>query len=244
MKKDGLASGLQAIDTRSLVDKVEKNLIDFFSQKQLQPGDSIPKEIELAEIMGVSRTVIRESLTRLKTMGLIESKKHKGAVIKSPSLSAVLKKSMIPGILDNSTLKDIFEIRLILEIGMADLIFQRLTPQDIEDLIKITETEPDSSDTVLFDIDHEVQFHGKLYEITRNESLKNFQNMLLPIFSYVYDSGLINRPVQKKSYVSHKGLIDVLKNGTKDDFRIAMRKHLENHFERLINMENEQLNPS
>lgn len=244
MKKDGLISGLKAIDTRSLVDKVEKNLIDFFSQKRLQPGDPIPKEIELAEIMGVSRTVIRESLTRLKTMGLIESKKHKGAVIKSPDLSAVLQKSMIPNILNNSTLKDIFEIRLILEIGMADLIFQRITPQDIEDLIKITETEPDSSDSVLFDINHEIQFHGKLYEITGNESLKDFQNMLLPIFSYVYDSGLINRPVQKKSYVSHKGLIEVLKNGTRDDFRIAMRKHLENHFERLTNMENELLNLS
>ena len=43
--------------------------------------------------MGVSRTVIRESLNRLKTMGLIESKKHKGTVIRSPNLSVVLEKS-------------------------------------------------------------------------------------------------------------------------------------------------------
>ena len=64
-------SGLKAIDTSSLVDKVEMNLIDFFLKKGLQPGDSIPKELELAEIMGVRRTVIRETLTRLKTMGLI-----------------------------------------------------------------------------------------------------------------------------------------------------------------------------
>lgn len=230
---------IPAVDTRSLVDKVEMNLIDIFINRQLQPGDSIPKEVELSEAMGVSRTVIRESLNRLKTMGLIESKKHKGAVIKSPDLSSILQKSMIPRILDNSTLKDIFEMRLTLEIGMADLIFQRITPTDIEDLIRITENEPDSSASILFDIDHEILFHGKLYEITRNETLKNFQKMLLPVFTYVYDSGLINRPIQKKSFVSHKELIEVLKNGTADDFRMAMRKHLENHFERLRALENE-----
>ncbi|MCK7535952.1 MAG: GntR family transcriptional regulator [Marinilabiliales bacterium] len=89
----------------------------MFLYKELKPGDSIPKETELAIIMGVSRTVIRESLNRLKTMGLIESKKHKGTIIRSPDLSAILGKSMIPGILDHKTLMDLFEIRLALGGG-------------------------------------------------------------------------------------------------------------------------------
>ena len=76
-------------DTGSLVDKVEKRLIEVFVYKELRPGDSIPKETELASFMGVSRTVIRESLNRLKTMGLIESRKHRGTIIKSPNLSAI-----------------------------------------------------------------------------------------------------------------------------------------------------------
>ena len=50
-------------DTGSLVDKVEKRLIEVFVHKELRSGDSIPKETELASFMGVSRTVIRESLT-------------------------------------------------------------------------------------------------------------------------------------------------------------------------------------
>jgi DNA-binding GntR family transcriptional regulator len=37
------------IDTRSLVDKVEMNLIDFFIKKEYKPGDTIPKEMELAK---------------------------------------------------------------------------------------------------------------------------------------------------------------------------------------------------
>ena len=123
---------LKETGTGSLVDKVEKRLVEVFLYKGLSPGDAIPKETELATFMGVSRTVIRESLNRLKTMGLIESKKHKGTVIKSPNLSVVLEKSLIPRILDNKTLMDIFEIRLALEVGIADFIFARKTEADIE----------------------------------------------------------------------------------------------------------------
>ncbi|MCW0483897.1 FadR/GntR family transcriptional regulator [Gaoshiqia sediminis] len=233
MEKADRTDMLSAIDTRSLVDKVEMNLVEYFTRKALQPGDVIPKEVELAAAMGVSRTVIRESLNRLKTMGMIESKKHKGTVIKSPNLGSLLQKSMIPHILDNATLKDIFELRLVLEIGIADLLFTHKTPEDLEELTHIVEQEPEFSEDVLFDVSHEIKFHSKLYEMTRNETLRNFQNILLPVFNYVYDSGLINKPVKNIRYVSHKGLVDVLKNGTPDEYRVAMRKHLENHFQRI-----------
>lgn len=223
-----------AVDTSTLVDKVEKKLLNYFETKKLQPGDIIPKEMELATAMGVSRTVIRESLNRLKTMGIVESIKHKGTIIKSPDFLTLFQKSMIPRILDNTTLKDIFELRLVLEIGMADLIIKNVTPQDIEELEVIVENEPELSENVLFEINHEILFHGKLYEITKNTTLKNFQNILLPVFNYAYDSGFINRPISKKKYVSHKGLIEVLKTGDADKFRKSMRRHLENHFARLF----------
>jgi GntR family transcriptional regulator, transcriptional repressor for pyruvate dehydrogenase complex len=161
--------------------------------------------------MGVSRTVIRESLTRLKTLGIIEAIKHKGTIIKSPDLSALLSKSMIPRMLDNTTLKDIFELRLVIEIGMADLVFKHITPEDIAELEQIIKIEPEKSDDVLFDIEHEIKFHGKLYEIAKNETLKKFQQILLPVFNYIYDSGLVNKPIQRKIHVSHQGLVDVLK---------------------------------
>lgn len=112
-------------------------LIEIFIKNELKPGDPIPKETELDEAMGVSRTVIRESLNRLKTIDIIDSKKHKGTVIKSPSLFNVFQKSVIPNILSDATLRDIFELRLIIEVGLADFICQRVTPADIKSLIEI-----------------------------------------------------------------------------------------------------------
>jgi DNA-binding FadR family transcriptional regulator len=225
---------LKTIDTTSLVDKVEKNLVDVLQQKKLKVGDSIPKEVELAETLGVSRTVIREALLRLRMMGLIESKKKRGAVITSPDLFGIMSKSMNPHILDEETLKEIFEIRLVLEIGMADLLFRRVTKENIQELRKIVSKEPKITDHHLFNISHEIAFHGKLYEITGNKTMKKFQKMLLPVFDYVHQSGLLGKPIPLRKFVSHKQLIDELEKGTPTSFRTAMRHHLENHFARLF----------
>lgn len=229
-----LTSSLRSIDTSSLVDKVESQLVELLQQRKLKVGDSIPKEIELAESIGVSRTVIREALLRLRLMGLIDSKKKKGAVITSPDIFAVMGKSLNPHILDEGTLKEIFEIRLVLEIGMADLLFHRVTKKDIAELNEIVGNEPPATQFHLFNIEHEIAFHGKLYEITGNETMKKFQRMLLPIFDYVHNSGLLKKQSKLKTFVSHKELVKILEKGTPEKFRNGMRNHLENHFARLF----------
>ena len=231
---NNIINNFATVDNSSLVDKVEANLVELLQSRKLKVGDVIPKEIEVVETLGVSRTVIREALARLRTMGLIESKKKKGSVITSPDIFGIMSKSMNPHILDQETLKEIFEIRLVLEIGMADFIFQKITKEDIKELKEIVKNEPLSSESHLFNIDHEIKFHGKLYEITGNKTMKTFQRMLLPIFDYVHNSGLLQKQLEQKKFVSHKGLVDILENGSPELFRNAMRNHLENHFVRLI----------
>lgn len=234
MTKTLLNGHLKTIETSSLVDKVEANLVELLQQQKLKVGDSIPKEIELAEALGVSRTVIREALLRLRMMGLIESKKKKGAVITSPDLFGNLGKSMNPHILSPETLKEVFEIRLVLEIGMADFLFHRVTKEDIKELKQIVANEPPAAQDHLFNVEHEIAFHGKLYEITGNETMKKFQRMLLPVFDYVHNSGLLRKQPALKTFVSHKELVNILEQGTPEQFRNGMRNHLENHFARIF----------
>ncbi len=222
------------IENVSLVDKVEANLVQLLQQQQLKIGDSIPTELELTQQLGVSRTVVREALLRLRLMGLIESKKKKGSVITSPDLFGNMSKSMNPHILTPETLREVFEIRLVLEIGMADLLFNRITKKDIEELKHIVENEPPATQFHLFNVEHEIAFHGKLYEITGNDTLKKFQKMLLPVFDYVHNSGLLKKQLMLKMFVSHKELVHILETGTPEQFRNGIRNHLETHFARLF----------
>jgi len=226
----------KSIENVSLVDRVESNLVLLLQQQKLKVGDSIPTELELTEMLGVSRTVVREALMRLRLMGLIESKKKKGSVITSPDLFGNMSKSMNPHILSPETLREIFEIRLVLEIGMADLLFHRVSKEDIKILHEIVDDEPPSTQQHLFVAEHEITFHGKLYEITGNETLKKFQKLLLPVFDYVHKSGLLKKQDLPKMFVSHKELVNILESGTPEQFRNGMRSHLENHFKRLFDL--------
>lgn len=225
---------LRLQEQTSLVDKAETDLLDFFQEQQFKTGDVIPKEVELAVQLGVSRTVIREALQRLRMRGMVETKKKRGTVITNPDLLSLLEKTMYPGILADETLRDIFELRLVLEIGMGDLLFERITQRDIDELYAIVADEPINTEEMIFNTDQEIRFHGKLYEITGNHTLMRFQQMLLPAFEYVQKSGLLKKQVHHKKFVSHRGLVDVLQHGTPETFRNAMRNHFENHFQRLF----------
>ena len=130
-------------------------------------------------------------------------------------------------------------MRLVIEVGMADLVTQRATKEDISELYEIIKDEVSPSKETLFDIDHEVKFHGKLYDITRNDTLRGFQKMLLPVFNYAYSSGLINKHPDTQHFLSHKELVEVLEKGDAAQFTQAMRMHLENHYNRLFSMEKE-----
>ncbi len=233
MDNQDLKIDLIPAEYSTLADRVEMKLIEVFQSRKLRPGDPIPKEKDLAVMMGVSRTVIREALVRLKTMGLLAAKKHKGTVISSPDISAILRKSIIPEVLDRHTLMDLFEMRLALEVGMADFIFSRKTEGDIEQLEDIVDIEPVHSASMVFNVDQEIRFHGKLYEMSGNPTLMSFQNLVLPVFQLVYNTRFFRKGKRIK-YKTHKELVYLLRNGTKDEFREGMKKHLEDHFERII----------
>lgn len=226
---------LKPINTLSLVDRVEQNLREYFETNNLKPGDPIPKEMEIAEALGVSRTVVREAILRMRTLGLIESKKHKGMMLTEPDILNGFEKVLNPKMLGNDTLKDIFELRLMLEIGMADLLFERKTAETMAELEKIVSRGEDAElEKMNFSLKHEIEFHSKLYEISQNHTLLRFQSMLLPVFKWVHENHYYGAYEYKEGFVTHRGLFEILQTGTPDQFRLGMRKHLEPHFERIF----------
>ena len=59
---------------QTLVDQVEDKLLNFLKDNSLKVGDAIPNETELSTALGVARSVLREALSRLKMIGMIESR--------------------------------------------------------------------------------------------------------------------------------------------------------------------------
>lgn len=227
MAVNNLRKDLAPIPSNSMADIVEVRLRAYLKKKSFRPGDALPRELELAEALDVSRNVLREALSRFKMLGVIETKKKRGMILARPDILGTFERVLDPLIIDAAISQDIFELRLVLEMGLADLIYIRKTEKDIAELENIAKKEINHDNS--FRIKNEIAFHGKLYEMSGNDTLKRFQIMLLPIFDYVVM--LENIPTMGK--VNHLDLVQILKTGTKEDFKKGMEAHLQPHFDRL-----------
>ena len=229
MPLTNLSSELKRIDQKTMADVVEVQLRDYLKKKSFKPGDPLPNEMQLAASLGVSRNVVREALSRLRMLGMVETKKKRGMVLSRPDILGSFERVLDPLIIDDTTLQDIFELRLTLELGLADILYLRKTKKDVEELEQIAKNQKVDSGKLTFRIKNEIAFHGKIYQMTGNDTLKRFQNMLLPIFGYLVS--LEKVPIIGK--VTHMDLVNILKNGTKEEFRQGMLQHLQHHFDKL-----------
>lgn len=224
---------IEPIKPLNKADIVESRLREYFRAMKFKPGDQLPKEQELAEALDVSRNVVREALSRLRMLGIIETKKKRGMRLTSPDLLIGFKRVLDPALLSEDSLRDLFEFRLTLEIGMADLLFLHKREEDIAELEAIVQ-KGKKPDEVSYSLEHEIEFHGKLYQITRNSTLLRFQKLLLPVFQVVLrKEEKTGREIISCGRKTHQDLVNELKHGTSATFRKTMQDHLQPHFDML-----------
>ena len=205
----------------TLVDQVEDNLLTYFRTKDLRAGDAIPNEMELAAALGVARSVLREALSRLKMVGMIETRTRRGMILTEPSILGGMKRVVDPRILSEHSLFDLLGFRIALELGICSDLFQNITPEDIVELKEI----------VRLGIAFEFTFHAKLYEITGNATIREFQEIIHPVMVFVKDKFKellepINIEIKERGeLVTHADLLGFLEKHDEAGYRKALEKH-------------------
>lgn len=113
-----------------LSEEVSGDLQRRIARGELKPGDRLPTEKALGEAFGVSRAVVREAIARLKADGLIETRQGSGAfVVKAPKTINLRFWKGVGSEMDE--LRDIFELRAMVEGAVAELAAQRRNKRDL-----------------------------------------------------------------------------------------------------------------
>ncbi len=219
----------------SLVEQAQRDILQYITNNS--DSKELPKENDLAEILGVSRVVVREALSRLRVLGFIETRRKKGSTVVSPKLFGVMNTIVSSGLIDQETLRDLYQLRLMVEVGLSYFVFANKTEKQVAELEKIvekedfykhqeafaeTEKERDQATKKLIEID--VRFHSKLYEMTGNKSLQDFQHILRHLFTVYYHK--VENDFHDRTLISHVDLYNAIRTGTPDAFRMAMHLHL------------------
>ena len=197
----------------------------------LVPGDTLPNELMLSAELGISRNILREALSRLKMLGIIQSRAKRGIVIQEPSLISAFEKVIYPYLFSENTIVEMMGMRIILEIGITDFLFKNLDNNKLEELEKIVVAQKDTKYQLT--VEQETEFHRKIYEITGNNFVLQFQKIIHPVFEFAvrnyesYFAPVNSRLVSEWKIVTHQDLFDFIKAGDIEGYRNAIKRHLQ-----------------
>jgi len=154
----------------SLVDQVAGQLEALVIENALQAGDLLPPERELCELLGVSRTVVREAVRSLVARGLLEVRQGRGTLVRSPdpALASQVITHMLRGNgAGHIAFPRVHEVRRLLEVEIAGLAAERRTDADLRDIAALLERTAQARDPEAW-ARADVAFHARLADATHN----------------------------------------------------------------------------
>ena len=119
---------------KRLFEEVANGLLDMVRTRQIQPGDRIPTEAEIAEMFQVSRTAVREGVKTLVALGVLKTRPGVGTFVVDSSMGPLRNPAEAANGAKLSVLLDLLEFRRIVEPETAALAAERRLASDIEEL--------------------------------------------------------------------------------------------------------------
>ena len=223
---------------RGLVMEIVDQIGESIHSGPYQPGDKLPTEAEIMFRFDVSRTVVREALSRLQASGLVETRHGIGTFVSQRDPGGNFRISTQ----DFATMADVIavlELRISLETEAAGLAAMRRTDahlQAMQDALKAFRQSIDNdSDAVPPDF----QFH---LEVARATGNRHFTDLMTYLGAMIIPRTRVNTPQQapegRFQYLQrvngeHESIYVAIGNRDAEAARAAMRTHLSNSRERL-----------
>ncbi len=208
-------------------DEVVRHVAVLIEKGRLRPGDRLPAERELAVELGLSRPTIRAGLQTLAAMGVIESRRGAGTFITAgpPRLGAGPLSFLAA--LHGFTRDEVFQARLILEVGAAGLAAERGLPALLapmaEELAGMFATLEDPQSYLL----HDVRFHQAVAAASANPVIQALVEMVSTLVYEERRSSVQRAHDLKESAEMHRRIYQAIRDKDPQRARAEMSRHLE-----------------
>lgn len=207
--------------TEQLVEKLEKLILEGV----LQPGDRLPPERELSEILAVSRSSLRGALKALQVMGVLEVRQGSGNFL-SVEAKEILEqpaRTLVP--LPSLSQAELFEARRAMEAESAAGAAVRATESDLQRIrAECNRLASNTRDAVAFG-KHDLAFHHAIALASGNRYFVWF----LGLANKVLYSALLKRPTRRNLSMSldeHQRIFDAIESRDPEAARREMLAHV------------------
>lgn len=208
-----------------VVDQIEASILSG----ELIDGTALPPERDLMEQYKVSRTVVREALTRLSGRGLLITKPRHRPIVAKPGLETAI--DAVGGIIgplleQPGGIKNLFDTRVLLEVALAREAAVKADKDDIKRLKGALEANRKAIEDSQKFYATDIAFHGIFYAISGNPVLpaihKAYSNWLAQQWQFMPRDAERNT----HNYQSHETIFDAVLSRDPDQAEAVVRKHL------------------
>jgi GntR family transcriptional repressor for pyruvate dehydrogenase complex len=214
------------VPSKKLYEQLADSIRIMIEQGELCPGDRLPAERKLAQTFQVSRNSVREAIKQLEERGILQSRIGAGTYVATDDKEILIK--TLAGELEKGKkkLREIFEIREILEPQIAALATQRITPKDITKLEKLAAAQKEAQGDIITFSRLDTQFHTLLARATNNSILEQVFAKLRKILKESRSEPLMNASRQALSIRGHEAILEALRNRNATQASLAMQAHI------------------
>jgi DNA-binding FadR family transcriptional regulator len=214
------------------VSRIAERLEKAILAGELAPGDNLPSERDLSAKLGVSRSVVREALHRLASLGLVKSVHGSGTRVQAPGSKQVTVgyRRLLAG--PGYRLDHLAAVRLPLETAIASAAAANRTEEHLARLARTQKILGSPRRSLEAHVQADMDFHAVLAEATGNPL---FQVMLAPIQELLIESRYhtLGRYGAALACEHHARILQAVEAGDAEAAARAMREHLEANLQHL-----------
>ena len=216
--------GFEVIPRSKVYHEVARQLERRITE-ELKPGDLLPPERELARMLGVSRSSVRDAIRSLELMGLIEPRQGIGTVV--CSLANPPASALADALLEKrKTVVDLLDVRKMIEPPLARRAALRVSSGEIanmEDILLRQEAKVRAGEVGL---EEDSQFHYAIAMASNNAAILKVVDVLMDMLRETRERSLQAEGRQEKSLAGHRRILSALKRCDAAAAEAAMRWHL------------------
>jgi DNA-binding FadR family transcriptional regulator len=219
-----------------LTDRAYTGIVEIINGDDLHVGDRLPSESRLAEMFGMSRTIVREALARLASDGITEPRRGAGSFVKSRPSDRML--AYMP-MADLSATLGTYEVRFVLEAEGARLAAVRRSPAEMTGIEEALEGLRAALLSSAPAHDEDMELHRRIVLATANPAFLAAFDALFADIDKIMRAGVDisrSRPPEVIGAMmrEHEMVVDAIRTQDADGAALAMRWHLSEGRKRLM----------
>jgi GntR family transcriptional repressor for pyruvate dehydrogenase complex len=210
-----------------LSDQVAAQLQNMVRSNTIRPGEKLPSERELCELLGVSRTVVREAVRSLVAKGLLEVRRGGGTIVRSPDPALASEMmTMLLGSGKDVAFTHVQEVRRLLEVEIAGLAAERRDNADLARMEAQLHLMVEYSGNRERWASADVAFHAAIAAATHNPLYPVLLSSIADMLIEVRRTGISLPDTPVKAYKHHQNIFMHVKASDRTGARRAMQDHL------------------